>query len=448
MKIPDSSVLVVDDDASHLAMLVAVLREHVDTVLTADSAERALTLLEQDRPDLILLDMRMPGMGGLGFLGKASQENLTVPVVVVTAFAEVEDAVEAMKLGASDYLSKPIDLGLLEELLDRYVRKDSVVTEPAHPPLPPGIIFRSPLMEQVLAEVAAAAGSLAPVLLVGESGVGKEVLAELLHRWSDRPEGPMVSLNMTALPETLMESELFGHEKGAFTGAERSRHGHFEEASGGTLFLDEIGELPLDMQPKLLRALETGRIRRLGGNEEISVDLRLVSATNRDVEKEVAAGRFRMDLYYRLAVFAVEIPPLRERPEEILPLARAFLEALGEKAKHFSQAAQHCLHDYAWPGNVRELHNSIQRAAILAAGEWILPEHLPPAVRGSCGGRVASREREPRALAEIEKAAILKALERCDGNRTQAARELGISRRKLLYRLKEYEVEGESDPSL
>jgi len=440
MKIPDSSVLVVDDDANHLAMLAAVLREHVDTVQTADSAERALTLLEQDRPDLILLDMRMPGMGGLGFLGEARQKNLTVPVVVVTAFAEVEDAVEAMKLGASDYLSKPIDLVLLEELLDRYVRKDSVVTAPTHPPLPSGIIFRSPLMEQVLAEVAAAAGSLAPVLLVGESGVGKEVLAELLHRWSDRPEGPMVSLNMTALPETLMESELFGHEKGAFTGAERSRRGHFEEASGGTLFLDEIGELPLDMQPKLLRALETGRIRRLGGNEEISVDLRLVSATNRDVEKEVSEGRFRMDLYYRLAVFAVEIPPLRERPEEILPLARAYLEAPGEKGKHFSQAAQHCLHAYPWPGNVRELHNSIQRAAILAAGEWILPEHLPPAVRGS-GGRAASREQEPRALAEIEKEAILKALKRCEGNRTQAARELGISRRKLLYRLKEYEAE-------
>ena len=439
MKTPDSTVLVVDDDASHRAMLEAVLRDHVTSILPAGSAEEALALLEHHQPDLILLDMRMPGMGGLGYLREARRKNLAYPVVVVTAFAEVEDAVEAMKSGAVDYLSKPIDLGLLETLLDRFVRKKSQVADPSHPPLPPGITFCSPLMKQALIEVAAAARSQAPVLLEGESGTGKEVLAELLHQWSDRSKGPMVSINMTAMPETLIESEFFGHEKGAFTGADQLRRGHFEQASGGTLFLDEIGELPREMQPKLLRSLETGRIRRLGGDEEIEVDLRLVSATNLDLETEVSEGRFRMDLFYRLAVFVVEIPPLRERTEEILPMARTFLKAAGGKAKHFSQAARSCLFAYPWPGNVRELSNSMQRAAILAAGEWILPEHLPPVVRG-IGGEMREQE-EPRALAEIERKAILEALQRCNGNRTQAARELGISRRKLLYRLKEYGTE-------
>ncbi|MFQ5655485.1 MAG: sigma 54-interacting transcriptional regulator, partial [Planctomycetota bacterium] len=241
--------------------------------------------------------------------------------------------------------------------------------------------------------------------------------------------------------EPLVESELFGHEAGAFTGAGRRRIGHFEQARGGTLFLDEIGELPPGLQPKLLRALDTAAIRRVGGGSEIPVDLRLVSATNKDLEGEVSAGSFRLDLYYRLAVFVIEIPPLRERREEILPLARRFLSAAAGPRKQLSYAAQNALLACAWPGNVRELRNSVQRAAILAPGQWILPEHLPPALRGPGEGRKASSE-GPKALAEIEKEAILQALERCRGNRTQAARELGISRRKLLYRLKEYEEGG------
>ena len=438
--IPGSTILVIDDDAGLRAMLRAVLADHVETVLEADSAEKGLTHLDQTTPDLVLLDMRMPGMGGLGFLREAERRALAVPVVVITAFAEVEHAVEAMKLGAADYLCKPIDLSVLENLLDRFVRGaapgEAQAEDVGHPPLPENMVFVSPFMNQVLREVAAVAHSAAPVLLTGESGTGKEVLAELLHRWGDHPAGPLVRINTTALPATLMESEFFGHEKGAFTGADRRRPGHFEQASGGTLFLDEIGELPLELQPKLLRAMETGAVRRLGGDREIPLDVRLVSATNRDLEVEVAAGRFRMDLYYRLAVFVIEIPPLRERPEDVLALARTFLSDADGRARRFSPAAEQCLQAYTWPGNVRELRNSVMRAAILAAGDRILPEHLPPAVRQGC--EAAPEAGPPRALSDIEKDAILDALQRCQGNRTQAARELGISRRKLLYRLKEY----------
>ncbi|MBN2491584.1 MAG: sigma-54-dependent Fis family transcriptional regulator [Planctomycetes bacterium] len=424
-------------------MLRAVLAEQVDGVLEASCVAEGLAAAARAAPQLILLDMRMPDGSGLEFLRAAGDRGLSSPIVVITAFAEVEDAVEAMKLGAVDYLTKPIDLNVLETLLDRFVRRRAATAEPDHPPLPAGIVFVSPLMRQVLAEVTAAARSPAPVLLTGESGTGKEVLAELLHRWGDRPKGPLVSVNTTALPATLIESEFFGHERGAFTGADRRRAGHFERASGGTLFLDEIGDLPRELQPKLLRALETGRIRRLGGEAEISVDVRLVSATNRDLEAEIAAGRFRTDLYYRLAVFGIEIPPLRERPEDILPLAHSLLAAAGGNARHFAPAAEKCLTAYAWPGNVRELRNSVQRAAILAPGDRVLPEHLPPAVRnaGHEGPASAPGSPPPRVLAEIEREAILAALARCGGNRTHAARALGISRRKLLYRLREYGVE-------
>ena len=272
--IPGSTILVIDDDAGLRAMLRAVLADHVETVLEADSAEKGLTHLDQTTPDLVLLDMRMPGMGGLGFLREAERRALAVPVVVITAFAEVEHAVEAMKLGAADYLCKPIDLSVLENLLDRFVRGaapgEAQAEDVGHPPLPENMVFVSPFMNQVLREVAAVAHSTAPVLLTGESGTGKEVLAELLHRWGDHPAGPLVRINTTALPATLMESEFFGHEKGAFTGADRRRPGHFEQASGGTLFLDEIGELPLELQPKLLRAMETGAVRRLGGRSRDS----------------------------------------------------------------------------------------------------------------------------------------------------------------------------------
>ncbi len=432
-------ILVVDDDPAHRAMLGAFFEGRDLQVLEAETAEGALEVLGKVRPDLVLLDMRMPGMGGMGFLKEALGRDPALHVVVVTAFAEVDTAVEAMKLGARDFLTKPLDLSLVDEILLRYTGiGDKERIREKYPPLPEGMVFHSPLMKQVLSEVAAAASSDAPVLFCGESGSGKEILAELLHRWSPRAAGPLVRINLAAVPESLLEAEFFGHEKGAFTGASRARKGYFEEARGGTLFLDEVGDLPSSLQPKLLRALDTGRIRRIGGSEEIAIDARIVTATNKDLEEEVEAGRFRLDLYYRLAVFVVEIPPLRERPEDILPLAARFLAGAAGRGKRLSRAAEKCLLAYPWPGNVRELKNSVERASILAAGEWILPEHLPPALRGG-GKRPPGKLRTPgKSLAEIEREAIMEALERCGGNRTKAAKELGISRRKLLYRLKEY----------
>ena len=437
------TILVVDDDPAHRAMLGAFLEGRDLEVLDAETAEAALEILGRTRPDLVLLDMRMPGIGGMGFLEEALGRDPALHVVVVTAFAEVETAVEAMKLGARDFLTKPLDLSLLDEILCKYteIGEDAAYGED-HPLLPEGMVFHSPLMKQVLSEVSAAASSDAPVLFSGDSGCGKEVLAELLHRWSPRSSGPLVRINLAAVPESLLEAEFFGHERGAFTGAARARKGYFEEARGGTLFLDEVGDLPPSLQPKLLRALDTGKIRRLGGGEEIELDARIVTATNKDLEEEVEAGRFRLDLYYRLAVFVVEIPPLRERTEDILPLAARFLAGAGGRGKRLSRAAESCLLAYSWPGNVRELRNSVERASILAAGEWILPEHLPPAVRGGGCRPSRGRESQGRSLAEIERDAIMDALERCGGNRTRAAKELGISRRKLLYRLKEY---GEND---
>ena len=441
MRVARPRVMIVDDDAGHRRMLEAVVRERVGSLVTAASAEEALDLLGQHRPDLVLLDMRMPGIGGMGFLRALGERGIALPVVVVTAFAEVEAAVEAMKLGAVDYLSKPIDLAVLEEILECHTGGPAEEGErPDLPPLPEGVVCASPLMHRVLRDLAAAAATEASVLLVGESGTGKEVLADLIHRWSPRAAAPFPCINVSALPPPLVESELFGHEKGAFTGADKRRSGYFEQAHGGTIFLDEVGDLPLEVQPKLLRVLETGRFRRLGGEKELNVDMRLISATNRDLEEAVGRGTFRRDLYYRLAVFVVEVPPLRERREDIPPLADRFMALAGVGRKLLSPAARERILDYRWPGNIRELRNSIQRAAILAPGERILPEHLPRSLApGEQPDRVRSAgEEKTRPLAEVEKEAILEALERCGGNRTRAAAELGISRRKLLYRLKEY----------
>jgi len=305
--------------------------------------------------------------------------------------------------------------------------------DPDLPPLPDDAIFGSPLMREVLRELSRAAVTGVPVLLSGETGSGKEVLADLLHRWSDRADGPLVSVNVAALPENLVESELFGHMRGSFTGADRDRTGRIRDAMGGTLFLDEIAEMEVAVQPKLLRVLETGGVTRIGESREETVDFRLVTATNRRLEDEIAAGRFREDLYYRIAVLTIEVPPLRERPEDILPLARHFLRSADTRGKRLSPATEALLLHHDWPGNIRELRNAVLRAGILAPGDVVLPDYLPPTLRA-----VEVVEEEHGSLAAIEKRAILQALDSCDGNRTKAAEQLGISRRKLLYRIKEY----------
>ncbi|MCB9878027.1 MAG: sigma-54-dependent Fis family transcriptional regulator [Planctomycetes bacterium] len=431
---PGCSVLVVDDDRSHREMLRAVLGDLGYDAACAEDGERALQMLAERMPSLVLLDMRMPGLDGLGTLRAMRERGLTPTTIVVTAHADLDEAVAAMKLGAVDYLRKPIDIESLRALLARHCG----VTRAAEgelPHLPEGVVAAAPLTIDVCRDLLRIAPSNAAVLLHGETGTGKEVFADLLHRWSPRHAGPLVAVNMAALPESLVESELFGHQKGAFTGAIADQRGRVQDADGGTLFLDEIGELPIALQPKLLRALETHRVSPLGCREEREIDFRLVTATNRDLDAEVQAGRFRQDLYYRIAVITVEIPPLRERSEDVLPLAQLFLQREGRK--RLSPAAAARLRAYPWPGNVRELQNAMLRAAILAAGEVVLPENLPPALQA------APPAPEPRSdlalsLAELERRAIVEMLERTDGNRSEAARLLGISRRKLLYRLKEY----------
>ncbi len=441
---PEFLALVVDDEATHREVLARVLGKHVPRVLAAASGEEALEIMARREPDLVFLDVKMPGMTGIQTLEEMRRRGHSSRVIMVTAFAEVEDAVRAMKLGASDYLKKPLDLAWVEDLVASYLGTGRGREEEESLPLqlPEGMVVESPRTRQVLREAVAAAETEASILLTGESGTGKEVIAGLIHSSSPRREGPFVGINLAAFPEGLVESELFGHEKGAFTGAGGRRVGHMEAASGGTLFLDEVGELPQAFQPKLLRVLETRRAFRVGGKEEIRLDFRLVSATNRNLEKEVEEGRFRMDLYYRIAVIEIEIPPLRERREEILPMAKRFADSFSRRPKAFSQTTVSRLLSYDWPGNVRELKNCIQRACILSPGDWILPEHLPPRVsKASPGGSSFAEGRPVRPLDEVEKEAILEAVRKCGGNKSRAARELGISRKKLMYKLKEYGFE-------
>jgi DNA-binding NtrC family response regulator len=297
----------------------------------------------------------------------------------------------------------------------------------------------------VIETVATVAPSSVPVLVSGESGAGKEMIVRLIHAWSPRASGPLIATNCASLPETLIESALFGHTKGAFTGAAEARQGFFRVADGGTLFLDEIGELPLHLQPKLLRALESGQILPVGSDQPITVDCRLVAATNRDLEKDVAAGRFREDLFYRINVVDVTVPPLRDHREDILPLARRFAAEFSGGPVRLSPQAMHCLVAYAWPGNVRELRNAVQRACLLCRGDVIIPEHLP-AKMAALGAAVAADAPERGRLSQVERATILATLEECHGNRTQAAKKLGISRRALIYKLRA--IESESDGGL
>ncbi|MCB9914597.1 MAG: sigma-54-dependent Fis family transcriptional regulator [Planctomycetes bacterium] len=428
----DRTLLVVDDDPGYRELLCSLLKPRHARVLCAASGEDALEALGRGGVDLVLLDMRMHGIGGLGVLERLAERADAPPVLVLTAFAEVEDAVRAMKLGAKDYLRKPVDLQELTALVERHLGLGAPVA--ATHDLPPDFVAESPAMRALLDELARVAPSEAPVLLSGESGTGKEELARLVHRWSPRAARELVAVNVTALPDTLLESELFGSAKGAYTGADRQRDGLVRAAQGGTLFLDEIGDMPLAAQPKLLRVLEEGAVRRVGEERAEPVDFRLVSATHRDLEEAVEQGAFRLDLYYRLAVVTLELPPLRERVEDVAPLARVFLREAGAADKQLSPAARERLEGYAWPGNIRELRNVVTRAAILAPGDRILPEHLPPTLRAA-----PAAVDDAGSLADLERQAILAALERHGGNRTHAARELGISRRKLLYRLKEYE---------
>ena len=433
-------ILVVDDDPGQRSLLDSFLRSQGFEVVTADSGARALETLRAGHHDMIISDVRMPGMTGLEMLRRARQEFTTLPVLLVTAFTDIRDAVEAMRDGAVNYLAKPIDL---EELL-AIVRQATGLTPSAAPQyradkvLPSNIIARSPAMAALFQDVSLIAPSETRVLITGESGAGKEIVADVIHAWSSRAKGPMIKVNCAAIPENLLEAELFGHEKGAFTGATAQRIGRFEEANGGTVFLDEIAEMSPALQAKLLRVTQNGTFQRVGSNREIQTNVRILAASNRNLEEEVKAGRFREDLFYRLNVVELNIRPLRERREDILPLANLFVAEFARGRARLAEATVACLENYPWPGNVRELRNAMERAALLSQGELILPEHLPTRVRDAVKQPVPPEAAELERLEEIEREAILAALKQHNYNRTETAKALGISRRSLIYKLQRF----------
>ena len=442
-------ILVVDDDAGARSALTSLLGSEGYQVDTAPDGHAALDRLVELPPDVIVTDLDMPVMNGMQLLGELRGRGQDVPVIVVTSATEIRSAVEAMRAGATDYITKPVDFDALLLSIDRALQQRDVRIEnenlrrqvrQQHGEGMVGLLGTSPVMQAVYRLAKQVSGSRATVLITGESGTGKGEFARAIHTLGPRASKPFVTVHCASLAETLLESELFGHEKGSFTGADRRRVGRFEQAHEGTLFLDEVGEIPLGTQVKLLTVLQERKFERVGGNESIKVDVRIVAATNRDLAADVAAGRFREDLYYRLNVVHAEMPPLRLRGGDILALAEHFLRRFAledhKQIDGFTDRARMKLRSYRWPGNVRELENAIERAVVLCDGEKIDDEHLP---YGSPGHHGLEGISVPGAtMAELEKYAIIKTLEAVDGSTVRAAEVLDISVRTIQYRLHEY----------
>jgi DNA-binding NtrC family response regulator len=441
-------ILIVDDEANARAALSEILREDGYTTETAADGFKALGKLEEFQPDVVLTDLKMPGLDGIGLMEKAQAIAGDATFVVMTAFGSISNAVEAVKKGAYNYLTKPLDFGVLAVVVERAVERSRLLQENGrlrdrlrernafgH------VIGSHPSMVKLLRLVEQVAPSRASVLIHGETGTGKELVAEMIHRASPRAKAPLVRLNCAALSESLLESELFGHEKGAFTGAIARREGRFETAADGTVFLDEVSEIPLPTQVKLLRFLQERTFERVGGNETLRVDVRILAASNRDLRQRIADGLFREDLYYRLNVVTLEIPPLRERASDIPELALFFLKRYaqenGKRVDAFADDALRALAGYAWPGNVRELENAVERAVVLCDGTRIEARHLPASIH-----EAAPIDAMPAipgtTIYDLERYAILRTLEACKGSTSKAATILGISPRKIQYKLHEY----------
>ena len=414
----------------------------------ADDGTSAVARVEEGPYDAILMDVRMTAMDGMEALKRIHAINPAIPVVIMTAYSSVDSAVEAIKKGAYDYLTKPLDFDRLRHTLEvamGHRRKEEERTLSEQPFGDDNRIIGTSLpMRDLWDMIVHVAPTEATVLITGESGTGKELVASALHHKSNRASGPFVKVNCAALAENLLESELFGHEKGAFTGADRRREGRFVQAQGGTLFLDEIGETSPAMQAKLLRVLQEHELQRVGGQETIHVDVRIVAATNRNLEEEVAAGRFREDLYYRLNVVVLEVPPLRKRQGDIPLLADYFFQRFARKNNRqvagITPECMDLLNRYPWPGNVRELENSIERGVILMRGEYLDVGGLPLAIQRWAGRNAPEPVEQPATLKEAERALILKTLRETHGNRSEAARRLQITRKTLLNKLKSYEI--------
>ena len=458
-------IVLVEDRETTRIMVEETLRRRGLVVASGGTVAAGRRLLEEESPGLLLTDLELPDGSGLELLDAGLGRDGRLPVIVMSAYGTIEIAVEAIKRGAYDFVPKPFDTnrlaGLVANALERRPRAADAGADP--PPADDataaagatgGIVAASDAMRAVLRAARKVAASDATVLLLGESGTGKELLARAIHDWSGRSAGPLVGVNCAAIPAELMEAEFFGSERGAFTGAVARRLGKVEIASGGTLFLDEIGELPLPLQAKLLRVLQERTLTRIGGQVEVQTDARIVAATNRDLEVLVREGRFRDDLFYRLNVFPIRMPPLRERPEDVAPLARMFLRKaasdLDRPGLEITEAAVDRLVRAEWPGNVRQLGNVIERGAILADDDLILPEHLDVPGRGPEPEAASSRDSLPEgatllevgrdAARRAESEAILAALETTGGNKTEAARRLGISYKTLWSKLKEYQL--------
>jgi DNA-binding NtrC family response regulator len=434
-------ILIVDDEQRFASVLArALAAEGYSDVATAPSGEDALESLRDEGADLMVTDLRLPGMTGLELLGEAKRRWPALEVVLMTAFAEVATARDALKRGALDYLVKPFDNRELVSLVDQARSRRGSSSERDLPAVLAGMIGASDAMRRLFDELKRIARSEASVLILGESGTGKELAARAVHSLSSRGRGPFIEVHMAALPEAVIESELFGHERGAFTGADKRKSGLCELASGGTIFLDEIGEMPLHLQPKLLRFVQERRFYRVGGTEPVTVDARVVAATNRDLATEVKTGRFREDLFYRLDVASVTLPPLRERRADIPLLVRGFLKRADGAV---TDAALAAMSSYDWPGNIRELANAVERARIVADGAAIDVGHLPPKVLGNPSTQrltaVLSEDSTPMPQLDLnanERQLIEQALGRADGNKTRAAELLGITRRRLYSRMK------------
>jgi DNA-binding NtrC family response regulator len=456
-------ILLVEDKDSLRTMLRLALESQGYAVIEARDQGEAIREMRQADPDLILSDLRLPEGDGLGVLRAAKEIDGDTPVIVMTAYGSIEDAVAAMKQGALDFLAKPVDPDHLLLLVSRALQQRRIAAENmllkeelAVRRGAPQLVGEDPSLRKVFASLQRAAGTDTTVLLEGESGTGKELFARSLHALSPRADGPFVAINCAAIPETLLETELFGHEKGAFTGAVARKPGKFEMAHRGTLFLDEIGDLPLALQAKILRALEEKRFERVGGTASVQVDVRLVAATNRGLKAAVAQRRFREDLYFRLSVFPITVPPLRERRGDVPLLARFFLERvsrdLKKRALTLTPEALEALQSYRWPGNVRELQNCIERAAILAEGDAILPRHLilsfaepppepPPSPWAALDLSGSLNEVTRRAIAQVERLKLEETLKAASGNKGRASELLQIPYKMLLAKLKEHQID-------
>jgi nitrogen regulation protein NR(I) len=464
-------VLIVDDEVNIRRVLAAMLKREGYEVTTAADGEQALGVLHRTPVHVVVTDLVMPRVGGMELLRRVSQDFPDVPVILITAHGSVDSAVAALKAGAFDYITKPFEQEELKKVIAKAARAHDLERQNLHAMLNDGdgppLIGQSPPMRAIYDMVARVADSPSTVLITGESGTGKELIAKALHRGSSRRDKPLIKVNCAAIPKDLVESELFGYERGAFTGAVGSKPGRFELADGGTLFLDEIGEVPVEMQVKLLRAIQESEFERVGGIKTLQVDVRLIAATNRDLKQLIADGRFREDLYYRLAVVPIALPPLRDRREDVPLLVRYFIEKydqrLGKKVEGIEDEALELLVNYSWPGNIRELENLMERSVLFADGPLIQASALPDALRergaqasvpiaavGPLGAIAAPsgasmKEIVRQAQAELERELITRALEETGGNVTRAAKRLQISRKSLQVKMKELGLRGALD---